>query len=145
MPARLSLLLTLLLTALLQINHASNIFITPPFPSTAFIGQTYTVRFQGSGLVKPSFNFLQLPPFLKGFANGTVTGAPTETGSFKVIISYIDKTHNGTADVIISVADNNTDSVNLAPSQQILSNPLYLSFSDGSRTFQVGEAIDIGF
>jgi hypothetical protein len=145
MPTLPRLLLAVLLTAILHLTHTSNILITPPFPPTAFLGQSYTLRFQGTGLVKPSFVFSQLPPFLKGFPNGTVTGAPTETGSFKVTVNYTDKTHNGTAEVIISVADNNTDHVTLTPSSQFLTSPLFLSFSDGSRTFRAGQAIDIGF
>lgn len=138
-------LLPILLLALLHLIHAGNVLITPPFPPTAFLGQPYSIRFQGTGLSKPTFTFTDLPPFLKGFPNGTLTGTPTETGSFKVLINYADKTRNGTTSAIISVGDNNTEHMTLTPNWQGTISPLFLSFSDGSRTFRAGQTIDIGF
>lgn len=138
-------LLPILLIALLHLIHAGNILINPPFPPTAFLGQNYSIRFQGTGLSKPTFAFTDLPPFLKGFPNGTLSGTPTETGSFKVLINYADKTRKGTTSVLISVADNNTEHIKLMPNWQGTTSPLFLSFSDETRTFRAGQTIDIGF
>lgn len=135
----------LLLGYLLLLAAAAPVLLAPPFPPTAFLGQNYQLRFTASGLFRPSFAFQQLPSSFKGFANGTIAGTPQEVGSFKIVVKYVDKTHNGAAEVLISVASNSTDNPNLSPYAQFPSSPLYLSFSDSNRVFRAGDAIEIGF
>lgn len=118
-----------------------SVLVTPPFPPTAFVGQSYTLRFQASGLVRGTFSFEQLPPFLKGFSNGTISGTAESTGSHKIIVKYADRTKNGSAEVVLSIAANNTDNVNLDPNAQTLSNSLFISLSGHRRAFKAGDSI----
>ena len=97
----------LLITNAIQ---ADTLFLTPTFPPTAFHQQFYEVRFRAIGLDNPTFTFTNLPDFLKGSAQGVVSGTPTSTGTFKVNIAYTDGTSSGSSSVSISVtASPNTE------------------------------------
>jgi hypothetical protein len=76
------LIAVLLLTATIQ--QDASIFLTPPYPPTAFYQQYYEVRFRVRGLDAPTFKFDNLPNFLSGSTDGVLSGTPNITGTFKV-------------------------------------------------------------
>lgn len=124
---------------------ASALLLTPPFPPTGFFNQTYAVRFQAAALFKPTFSFEGLPAFLKGFANGTMAGTPTEVGSFKITVKYSDKSHSGSEDVIICIASGSSEGVSLDPKTPSFNSPILISPSDKGWIFRAGDEIGIGF
>ncbi len=98
----------LLVTAAVQ--QDASIFLTPPYPPTAFYQQYYEVRFRVRGLDGPTYTFENLPNFLSGSADGVLSGTPNITGTFKISISYTDGTNSGSSKVVISVTGSpNTD------------------------------------
>lgn len=102
------LIAVLLLTATIQ--QDASIFLTPPYPPTAFYQQYYEVRFRVRGLDAPTFTFDNIPNFLSGSADGVLSGTPNITGTFKISISYTDGTNSGSSKVVISVTGSpNTD------------------------------------
>lgn len=102
------LIAVLLLTATIQ--QDASIFLTPPYPPTAFYQQYYEVRFRVRGLDGPTYKFDNLPNFLSGSADGVLSGTPNITGTFKISISYTDGTNSGSSKVVISVTGSpNTD------------------------------------
>jgi hypothetical protein len=102
------LIAVLLVTAAVQ--QDASIFLTPPYPPTAFYQQYYEVRFRVRGLDAPNYKFDNLPNFLSGSADGVLSGTPNITGTFKVSISYTDGTNSGSNKVVISVTGSpNTD------------------------------------
>lgn len=102
------LIAVLLLTATLQ--QDASIFLTPPYPPTAFYQQYYEVRFRVRGLDAPTYKFDNLPNFLSGSADGVLSGTPNITGTFKITVSYTDGTGSGSSKIVISVTGSpNTD------------------------------------
>lgn len=102
------LIAVLLLTATLQ--QDASIFLTPPYPPTAFYQQYYEVRFRVRGLDGPTFKWDNLPNFLSGSADGVLSGTPNITGTFKISLSYTDGTGSGSSKIVISVTGSpNTD------------------------------------
>lgn len=95
------LIVALLLTATIQ--HDATLFLTPTYPSSAFIQQYYEVIFRVRGLDGPTFTFANLPNFFTGSADGTLSGTPNITGTFKINISYTDGTNSGSSRVVINV------------------------------------------
>lgn len=135
--------LLLLVLFLLAVTTSNNLLLAPPFPQTAFLGKRYQVNFQVYGLIKPTFSFKGLPPFFKGFPNGTLTGTPDSIGSYKATISYSDKTRNGSSEVIIAVATNNTtNAISNSPFYTTLDS-IYIGLSKTSWTYRAGEPIYI--
>jgi len=65
----------LLITCLL-VAAASNYYLTPAFPPTAYQNQFYNVRFRVRGLDDPVFTFEGLPKSLSGNAAGVISGIP---------------------------------------------------------------------
>lgn len=95
------LIVALLLTATIQ--QDATLFLTPTYPSSAFIQQYYEVIFRVRGLDGPTFTFANLPNFFTGSADGTLSGTPNITGTFKINISYTDGTNSGSSRVVINV------------------------------------------
>lgn len=91
----------LLLTATIQDD---SLFLSPPYPPTAFYQQYYEVIFRVRGLSGPTFTFDNLPKFFTGSADGGVSGTPNVTGTFKFTVSYTDGATSGSSKVVISVA-----------------------------------------
>lgn len=91
----------LLLTATIQDD---SLFLSPPYPPTAFYQQYYEVIFRVRGLNGPAFTFDNLPNFFSGSADGGVSGTPNVTGTFKFTVSYTDGASTGSSKVVISVA-----------------------------------------
>ena len=81
---------TKLIIALLLVSSiaASDYFLSPQFPPTAFIEQHYEVRFRVRGMPYPTFTFTNLPDFFSGTETGIVSGTPTLTGTFKFGVSF---------------------------------------------------------
>ena len=91
----------LLLTATIQDD---SLFLSPPYPPTAFYQQYYEVIFRVRGLRGPTFTFDNLPTFFTGSQDGGVSGTPNVTGTFKFTVSYTDGATSGASKVVISVA-----------------------------------------
>ena len=95
------LIAVLLITATIQ--QDASVFLTPPYPPTAFYQQYYEVRFRVRGLDAPTFKFDNIPNFLSGSADGVLSGTPNITGTFKISISYTDGTNSGSSKIVVSV------------------------------------------
>lgn len=128
----------LLVSFLLVVTTLNNLLLTPPFPQTAFLSKRYQVNFQVYGLIKPTFTFKDLPSFFKGFPNGTLTGTPDSIGSYKITVNYSDKTRNGSSEVIIAVATNDTTSAALNSPSKTTLDSIYIGFSETSWTYRAG-------
>ena len=96
-------LLTFAAVLLAQDTPQQQFFLSPPLPPTAFLGQFYTVQFRVIGLDNPTFSFLNLPPFLNSQPDGTVSGTPTELGSYPLNITFSTLEVTLTEGVIIRV------------------------------------------
>ena len=70
-------------------------FLDPPFPPLAYVGQNYELKFNVRGLPQIAFTFQGLPYFFTGSKDGSIKGAPIETGSYKVIVTYTSKNTTG--------------------------------------------------
>jgi hypothetical protein len=95
------------LIALLLVSASvqQTLFLSPPFPPTAYFQQYYEVIFRVRGLDGPTFSYNNLPNFFTGSANGVVSGTANITGTFKFTISYTDGTNSGSNNVVINVAN----------------------------------------
>jgi hypothetical protein len=82
------LIFSVLLACTLTQENPDRYFLSPPQPPTAFVGQYYTVQFRVIGVDNPKFSFSNLPPFLKGYSDGTIEGAPDKLGSFVAKIRF---------------------------------------------------------
>jgi hypothetical protein len=133
--------LLILLPCLIHLAIADSLLLDPPFPPTAFLNQKYEVKFQVRGLVKPTFSFKGLPNFLIGQSNGTLSGTPQEVGSFKIMVGYSDKSHNGSEEVIISIASNDTTSTSIDPNTNALGGSLYIQTSTVSWIYRAEDDI----
>ena len=133
----------LLVLFLLAVTTSNNLLLTPPFPQTAFLGKKYQVNFQVYGLIKPTFTFKDLPSFFKGFPNGTLSGTPDSIGSYKITVSYSDRSRNGSSEVIIAVATNDTTSAISNLPLTTTPDSIYIGLSETSWTYRTGEPIYI--
>ncbi len=66
-------------------------------------------------------------------------------GSFKVNISYSDKTRKGSDEVIICIQSNTSDNINLDSNEQNLKGNLYIDSSSNLWIYRAGEPIQIEF
>lgn len=135
----------LLVGALLHLMRASNLLLDPPFPPAAFLNQKYSIRFQVYGLVKPTFSFSGLPTFLVGYGNGSLIGIPSAIGSYKVNVTYSDKTRKGSDEVVICIQSNTTENINLDSNEQSLKGNLYIDSSSNLWIYKAGDPIEIEF
>lgn len=128
----------LLLTATIQDD---SLFLSPPYPPTAFYQQYYEVIFRVRGLNGPNFTFSNLPNFFTGSEDGGVSGTPNVTGTFKFTISYTDGISSGSNKVVISVAA----SPNTAASAQQSSDVTYLVIQNAinSWIFRSGSPVSV--
>lgn len=133
----------LLVLFLLVVTISNNLLLAPPFPQTAFLGKRYQVNFQVYGLIKPTFSFKGLPSFFKGFPNGTLAGTPDSFGSYKIAISFSDKTRNGSSEVIIAIATNDTSQAISNSPIQTTPDSIYIGLSETSWTYRAGDPIYI--
>lgn len=111
--------LFLLLAANLHLAHSQELFLSPPYPPTAFYQQYYEIRFRVRGISFPTYTFTNLPSFFTGSANGVVSGTPNITGTFRFTIDYTDGTLSGSDKVVISVADSPNTVASNAQSQAV--------------------------
>ena len=105
------LLAVLLLTASVT---SQDYFLTPPYLPTGFTEQYYEARYRVRGMPHAEFSFENLPDFLKGSADGIVSGTPEVTGTFRFTVSYTDGENSGSEEAIISI----TTSPNTARSKE---------------------------
>jgi len=135
------LIAALLLAASINLASAQDAFLTPPFPPTAFVEQYYEVRFRVYGLSAPTFTFTNLPDFLKGTADGVLSGTPSVTGTFKVTVSYTDGTTTGSNKVVISVTQSPNTAASAAQNKVVVG--LIIQTATSTWTYRAGDKITI--
>ena len=120
---------------------SAHLFLSPTYPSTAFVQQYYETRFRVRGLTHPRFTFRNLPTFFKGSEEGVVSGTPDIVGTFRVTIAYTDGTQSDESQVVFSV----TSSPNTAESQKQSAAVVYLVIETALSTwiYRSGDAISI--
>jgi hypothetical protein len=133
------LIAVLLLTATIQ--QDASVFLTPPYPPTAFYQQYYEVRFRVRGLDAPTFKWDNLPNFLSGNSDGVLSGTPNITGSFRISISYTDGTNTYTNRVVISVTGSPNTDASAKQSAEVTF--LVIQNAIESWIFRSGDAISI--
>ena len=129
----------LLLSATIQ--QDASVFLTPPYPPTAFYQQYYEVRFRVRGLDAPTFKWDNLPNFLAGNDDGVLAGTPNITGTFKISITYTDGTNSYTDKVVISVTG--SPNTHASAKQNAEVTLLVIQNAIESWIFRSGEAIAI--
>jgi hypothetical protein len=92
-----------------SLQQGATLFLSPPFPPTAFYQQYYEVRFRVRGLITPNFTFDNLPNFFAGSEDGDISGTPNVTGTFRFTVSYTDGVTSGSSKVVISVTASPND------------------------------------
>lgn len=135
------LIAALLLAASINLASAQDAFLTPPFPPTAFLEQYYEVRFRVYGLSAPTFTFTNLPNFLKGTADGVVSGTPNTTGTFNVGVSYTSGNTTGSSKVVISITQSPNTAASAAQNQAVVG--LIIQTATSTWTYRSGSKINI--
>ncbi len=131
----------LIAALLLTVTIQQDLFLSPPFPPTAFYQQYYEVIFRVRGLSGPTFTYDNLPGFFKGSADGSVSGTPNATGTFKFTISYTDGTNSGSSKLVFNVAASPNTDASAKQSQDVTF--LVIQAAINSWIFRSGESISI--
>jgi hypothetical protein len=135
------LIAALLLAASFNIVASQDLFLSPAYPPTAFLSQYYEVIFRVRGLNYPTFTFDNLPDFLTGKADGSVSGTPTITGTFKITVTYTDGNTTQSVKVVVSVANGPNTPASQAQSQAVVN--LIVQTVASSWIYRVGSKISI--
>ena len=81
-------ILFITLLVLAKQSDSGDYFLSPPLPSTAFVGQYYTIQFRVIGVDNPLFKFDGLPKCFKGSPDGVLEGNPNKAGSYPIKVTY---------------------------------------------------------
>ena len=86
-----------------MIATSGGVFLSPPIPPTAFIGEYYTIHFRVLGAEQPEFFFQTVPAGFTGHADGRLEGLPTESGTFNLVIKLRGKAMDEVKEVALRV------------------------------------------
>lgn len=139
-------LLAAILLVLSQCGGGDDYFLSPPLPPTAFIGEYYTTQFRILGLDNPVFKFSELPPWLKGYKDGTLAGTPTVAGSFPVRVFFSAPGCDSSRDIVVRVAHSvsSTEEFNRAAGVMASERFIVVNSQQRSFTYTVGSSINLG-